>query len=129
MKIAEIKNEQVTLKEVPKIELEGKKGAIVKVLGCGLCGSDIVKLREHISPEGTVLGHEIVAEISEINSDTNFKAGDKIITSHHIPCGTCKYCQNGNVSMCEHFKSTNIYPGGFSEYIYLTEEHWTYQKI
>jgi len=25
--------------------------------------------------------------------------------------------------MCEHFKKTNIVPGGFSEYIYLSEEH------
>jgi L-iditol 2-dehydrogenase len=25
--------------------------------------------------------------------------------------------------MCEHFKSTNIRPGGFSEYVYLSEEH------
>ena len=25
--------------------------------------------------------------------------------------------------MCEHFKSTNIKPGGFSEYVYLSEEH------
>ena len=41
---------------------------LVKVLGCGLCGSDIVKFREHISGNGTVLGHEIVAIIEEINS-------------------------------------------------------------
>jgi L-iditol 2-dehydrogenase len=25
--------------------------------------------------------------------------------------------------MCEHFKKTNIYPGGFSELVYLSEEH------
>ena len=25
--------------------------------------------------------------------------------------------------MCRHFKSTNIIPGGFSEYIYVSEEH------
>ena len=92
-------------------------------MGCGLCGSDIVKFREHISKDGTVLGHEIVAEIVEINSDTKFKAGEKIVTSHHIPCGTCDYCRHGNVSMCKHFKSTNIRPGGFSEYVYLSEEH------
>ena len=28
--------------------------------------------------------------------------------------------------MCEHFKSTNIIPGGFSEYVYLSEEHLNY---
>ena len=76
MKVAVIEKEKVVLKETTNITLDGRKGAIVKVLGCGLCGSDIVKLREHISKEGTVLGHEIVAQIVEINSDTNFKNGD-----------------------------------------------------
>lgn len=123
MKIAVIDNDKITVKNSTDIELEGRKGAVVKVLGSGLCGSDIVKFREHISGNGTVLGHEIVAQIKEINSDTNFKVGDKIVTSHHIPCGKCNYCKHGNVSMCEHFKSTNIKPGGFSEYVYLSEEH------
>lgn len=123
MKIAIIDNKKIILKDTPNINLDGRKGAIVKVLGCGLCGSDIVKLVHNISPDGTVLGHEIVAQIVEINSDTDFKVGDKIITSHHIPCGKCHYCLNGNVSMCEHFKLTNIRPGGFSEYVFVSEEH------
>lgn len=123
MKIAVIEKEHIVVKNVDKITLGDRNGAIVKVLGCGLCGSDIVKFREHISKDGTVLGHEIVAEIVEINSDTKFKTGEKIVTSHHIPCGTCDYCRHGNVSMCKHFKSTNIRPGGFSEYVYLSEEH------
>jgi L-iditol 2-dehydrogenase len=98
-------------------------GAIVKVLGCGLCGSDIVKFKESLVPNGTVLGHEIVAEIVEINSSKPFNIGDKIVASHHIPCFKCAYCKGESYSMCEHFKSTNIYPGGFSEYVYLSEEH------
>ena len=88
-----------------------------------MCGSDIVKLTQHRAKQGTVLGHEIVAFITDINSDTNFKVGDTIITSHHIPCGKCEYCKNGNVSMCRHFKETNIFPGGFSEYVFVSEEH------
>ena len=123
MKTAFIEKGKIVVKEVPDITLEDRDGAIVRVLGCGLCGSDIVKLREHISPDGTVLGHEIVAEIVDIKSNTNFKTGDRIITSHHIPCGKCKYCLNGNVSMCTHFKGTNIRPGGFSELLYVSEEH------
>lgn len=123
MKIAVIDNEKIIVKNVEDIKLNSRKGAIVKVLGCGLCGSDIVKFVHKISKDGTVLGHEIVAEIVDIDSDTNFKIGDEIVTSHHIPCGECVYCKHGNVSMCEHFKSTNIRPGGFSEYVYLSEEH------
>lgn len=123
MKIAVINSDKIVLQEAENIKLNNKKGAIVKVLGCGLCGSDIVKFTHKISKNGTVLGHEIVAEIIEINSDTDFKTGDKIVTSHHIPCGECIYCKHGNVSMCEHFKATNIIPGGFSQFVYLSEEH------
>lgn len=123
MKTAIIYDNKIIVKEAEKLILNNQKGAIVKVLGCGLCGSDIVKFVHKISKNGTVLGHEIVAKIVEINSDTNFKVDDVIVTSHHIPCGKCIYCKHGNVSMCEHFKSTNIRPGGFAEYVYLSEEH------
>ncbi len=122
MKVAEFENEKIVVKERENLKLT-EKGAIVKVHGCGLCGSDIVKYRQNSVPAGTVLGHEIVGEIVEINSDSKFKKGDKIVSSHHIPCFSCDYCRNGNYSMCNHFKKTNIVPGGFSEYVYLSEEH------
>lgn len=123
MKIAVIDNDKIAVKTIEDLNLYDRKGALVKVLGCGLCGSDIVKFIHKISKDGTVLGHEIVAEIVDINSNTSFKKGDVIVTSHHIPCGNCVYCKHGNVSMCKHFKETNLLPGGFSEYVYLSEEH------
>lgn len=123
MKAAEVENGSLVVKERDSEKLDGRKGAIVKVLGCGLCGSDIVKLKQNLAKNGTVLGHEIVASIVDIDSDTDFKKGDVIVTSHHIPCGKCEYCKNGNVSMCRHFKETNIKPGGFSELVFVSEEH------
>ncbi|MBQ3310760.1 alcohol dehydrogenase catalytic domain-containing protein [bacterium] len=123
MKAAIFKNHKIEITEIEKPSLDNKKGAIVKLSGCGLCGSDIVKYRENLVKDGTVLGHEIVGEIVEIDSETNFKIGDRIVSSHHIPCFECVYCQNKNYSMCKHFKETNIFPGGFAEYIYLSEEH------
>ena len=123
MKVAQVKENKIIVSEIDDIKLDGRKGAIVMTLGCGLCGSDIVKFRHKIVHDGAVLGHEIVAEILEINSDTKFKKGDRIVTSHHIPCGECNFCRHGNVSMCEHFKKTNIFPGGFSEKVFVSEEH------
>lgn len=123
MKVAQVLEDKMGIKEVPDEELNGRKGSVVKVLGCGLCGSDIIKFEHKTVPAGTVLGHEIVARVLEINSDTDFKPGDVIVTTHHIPCGKCTYCKNGNVSMCRHFKETNIFPGGFSEKVFLSEEH------
>ena len=42
MKTAVIDNDKIIVKNVDDIKLNGRKGAIVKVIGCGLCGSDIV---------------------------------------------------------------------------------------
>ena len=123
MKTAQVYKDNIVVKNIEDIKLDGRKGAIVNVLGCGLCGSDIVKFREKIVKDGAVLGHEIVAVIDEIDSNTDLKKGDKIVTSHHIPCGECIYCKHGNVSMCGHFKETNIFPGGFSEKVFVSEEH------
>ena len=123
MKVAQTQNGILTIAQKEDEILNGRKGAIVRVLGCGLCGSDIVKLKHNLVKDSTVLGHEIVAKIDDINSDTEFKKGDIIVTSHHIPCGKCEYCKNGNVSMCHHFKQTNLIPGGFSEYVFVSEEH------
>lgn len=123
MRVAELKNNTIITTERENEALNNRKGVLVKVLGCGLCGSDIVKLRQHLVKDGTVLGHEIVAQIVDIDSETSFKNGDVIVTSHHIPCGKCEYCKNGNVSMCRHFKETNIKPGGFSELVFVSDEH------
>lgn len=123
MRAAIVKEDKIVISEVQKPSLVNGMGAIVKISGCGLCGSDIVKFRQNLVKDGTVLGHEIVGEIEEIDSKTDFKVGDKIVSSHHIPCFNCNYCKNGNYSMCTHFKETNINPGGFCEYIYLSEEH------
>lgn len=122
MKVACVKGERIIIEEANSPSVN-QQGALVKVLGCGLCGSDIVKFKENLVKNGTVLGHEIVGEIVEINSSTDLKVGDKIVSSHHIPCFKCHYCTNEHYSMCEHFKETNIVPGGFSEYVFLSEEH------
>ena len=55
MKTAEIENDIIVVKEREDETLSGRKGAIVKVLGCGLCGSDIVKLKHNLVKNGTVL--------------------------------------------------------------------------
>ena len=123
MKVAEVENGIFVVRDREDAKLENRKGALVRVLGCGLCGSDIVKLSHNLSKNGTVLGHEIVGKIVDINSDTDFNRDDVIVTSHHINCGKCEFCKNGNVSMCRHFKETNIKPGGFSEYVFVSEEH------
>ena len=121
---------ELELKNIEKPELQNF-GAIIKVSGCGLCGSDIVKFKEGNIKEGTVLGHEVVGIIEQIKTKTAFKIGDKVVLGHHVPCYNCVYCKSQNYSMCAEFKASNIIPGGFCEYIYVSERHLedTVQKI
>jgi L-iditol 2-dehydrogenase len=76
----------------------------MRVLACGLCGSDVEKLGA-ASP-GSVLGHEVVAEDA---------AGRRLALIHHQPCGECERCRAGHESTCEHFAAATIVPGGFAE--------------
>lgn len=122
MRASVLKNGKFEVVDMNMPELK-EKGAIVRVTGCGLCGSDIVKLKHNSVPDGTVLGHEIVGKIVKIHSDTDFMVGDEIVMGHHVPCFDCTYCYGENYSMCRKFKHTNIIPGGFAEYIYVSEDH------
>jgi L-iditol 2-dehydrogenase len=84
-------------------------GELVRVLACGLCGSDLEKIGA--APAGTVLGHEVVAEAN----------GRRLALVHHLPCGTCERCRSGHESTCEAFRAATIVPGGFAERVHAAE--------
>lgn len=91
---------QPALADVPEPDGDG---ALVRVLACGLCGSDVEKLGA--AEPGTVLGHEVVAELD----------GRRVALAHHLPCGECERCLAGHESTCEAFRAATIVPGGFAE--------------
>lgn len=131
MKSAKLINGEIKILDVFKPVLTSK-GAIIRVLGCGLCGSDIVKIK-HATPENEdkiILGHEVVGVIEDINVKVkNLQIGDTVALGHHYPCldvENCQFCKNESYSMCPTFKSSNIYPAGFSEYIKVDENHLRY---
>lgn len=96
---------------------------LVKVHGCGLCSSDIIKIVQKSAPP-VILGHELTGTIIECgDAVSNFAVGQRVIVAHHVPCGTCHYCRHGNYSMCAAFKSSNIDPCGFAEYIRVPAQH------
>jgi L-iditol 2-dehydrogenase len=96
---------------------------LLRVLGCGLCGSDLAKLRGP-APRPAVLGHEVVGEVAEAGAGVEaFRAGERVVVAHHVPCSTCHYCRRGSVSMCRAFKASNLDPGGFAEYVRVPAEN------
>jgi L-iditol 2-dehydrogenase len=96
---------------------------LVRVHGCGLCGSDILKIAQQAAPP-VILGHELTGTIVERGKAiTQFEVGQRVIVAHHVPCGSCHYCRHHNYSMCAAFKTSNIDPCGFAEYIRVPAEH------
>lgn len=91
---------------------------LLRLRGCGLCGSDVAKV---VAPEPkvpAVLGHELVGDVVEAGSGvTGVGVGDRVVAVHHVPCGACHYCRRGSASMCRTFKTTSLDPGGFAEYV------------
>lgn len=84
-------------------------GLLVRVLACGLCGSDVEKLGR--AAPGTVLGHEIAGEL---------EGGERVTVMHRVPCGTCERCVAGHQSTCGEFGELRIAPGGFAERLRAT---------
>jgi L-iditol 2-dehydrogenase len=80
-------------------------GELVRVLACGLCGSDVEKIGDP-ARAGSVLGHEVVAETSE---------GHRVALVHHAACGACEQCLAGHESLCSEFATPTIRPGGLAE--------------
>ena len=109
-------NRDVRLEElaVPKIN-PGE--LLVRIRASGICGSDLMEWYR-IKKAPLVLGHEITGEVTEVGEGVkNFKAGDRVFASHHVPCGKCRYCLAGHQSVCDLLRATHFDPGGFAEYI------------
>jgi L-iditol 2-dehydrogenase len=100
-------------------------GAILKVTACGICGTDLEKWQNRPNPEQVVLGHELIGTLVSLcpTYRGKLRPGERVVVAHHVPCGQCQYCRNDSESMCDQFKRSNITPGGFSEFVVLTDAH------
>ena len=99
----------IEVKEYPIPELQDND-ILVKVEGCGVCGTDVHEWKG--DPFGIIpvtLGHEGTGEVialgKNVKTDTSgkpIKVGDKIVTSV-ISCGECHVCRNhpANTNLCD----------------------------
>lgn len=119
-------NKDIRIEEVPKPK-PGHKEILIKVISCGICGSDIVEWYR-LPRAPLVQGHEIGAQVVEVGkSVTQYKPGDRVFVAPKVPCMKCDYCKNGHYPVCSSVKER--LPGGFAEYILVPEsliENGTY---
>jgi len=100
--------------QTPRI---GPGEILVRVKASGICGSDVMEwYRKPKAP--LVLGHEIAAEVAQVGAGVDtVKVGDRVFVSHHVPCGSCRYCRAGHETVCDTLRTTNFDPGGFAEFV------------
>jgi L-iditol 2-dehydrogenase len=111
-------NNDVRVEERPKPKIVAGE-ILVKVVASGICGTDVVEwYRRNKIP--LVLGHEIAGEIVEVGEGVKqYKVGDRISASHHVPCNACHYCLMGHHTVCDTLRKSNFDPGGFAEFVRL----------
>jgi len=113
----------VVVERVPIPEI-GEGEVLFRVAACGICGTDIKKIHHGFIAPPQILGHELAGTIVKTGRGvTKFKAGDRVMSFHHIPCGACFYCERKLFSQCPGYKRTGLTAGfdpnggGFAEYV------------
>ena len=108
------------------------EGALLRIEGCGTCGSDLESYRGAIVAAGMgaypyVPGHEPVGFVEWIDEPTarasGVAIGDRVAVEPFASCGVCRRCTAGDYRLCRNrfiysLSPTTIAPGiwgGFAE--------------
>jgi len=94
---------------------------LVRVEASGICGSDVMEWYR-IKKAPLVLGHEVSGVVVKTGKNVkDFKNGDRVFVTHHVPCNKCDFCKRGQHTLCKTLHSTKFYPGGFAQYLRVPE--------
>ena len=111
-------NDDVRVEQRPRPTI-GDGELLLRVEASGICGSDVMEwYRKPRAP--LVLGHEVAGVVEQVGRDVEgFRTGDRIVTTHHVPCNRCRYCLTDRHNVCETLHTTSFDPGGFAELVRL----------
>lgn len=114
---------RVVVEQVPIPEI-GPGEVLFRVAACGICGTDIKKIQHGFIKPPQILGHELAGTVVEAGRGVKkFKPGDRVVSFHHVPCGSCFYCEHKLFSQCAGYKKTGLTAGfdpsggGFAQYV------------
>jgi len=110
---------QLELKDVP----EPSSDFIVKVLGCGICGTDLKTYQKghHLFSPPAILGHEFYGLVEKAPIGCGYLAGDKVVVAPYAECGFCDVCIRGAGSLCanKHY----VEGGAFREKVGIASDY------
>lgn len=99
---------------------------LIQVAACGICGSDVHgydgSTGRRIPP--LVMGHEAAGIIVEVGKSVHaFAAGERVTFDSTISCGSCRFCKEGAVNLCDRREVLGVScgdyrrNGAFAEYV------------
>lgn len=98
----------------------GPGEALVRVMACGVCGSDLPR----VFVKGTyrfplIPGHEFAGEIVVVHADSDAsRVGERVVVFPLIPCRRCAACAGGHYAQCADYDYLGSRSdGGFAEYV------------
>jgi L-iditol 2-dehydrogenase len=114
---------QIVVEDVPVPEIfEGE--VLIRVGACGICGTDLKKVRYGLVRPPQILGHEIAGTVVKVGAGVQgWAVGDRASSFHHVPCGACFYCERQLFSQCPEYKKVGVTAGfepnggGFAEFV------------
>lgn len=114
-------NGEISVEDRPDPRIEAPDECLVRVMACGICGSDIHPYLSAAPPDA-IMGHEAVGEVLEVGEGaTRVRPGDRVAIYAVIGCGECAYCRQGRITWCERrLGSAN---GGFGELLVAPERN------
>ncbi|MGH3448860.1 MAG: alcohol dehydrogenase catalytic domain-containing protein, partial [Nocardioidaceae bacterium] len=95
--------------------------ARVRVLACGVCGTDLEALRGMVLPRGVDYplrpGHEVVGVVTEVaDGQAAPEVGQQVVLHPLAPCGECPACSRGESQCCANVRALGFHaPGGLAE--------------
>jgi len=111
------------VEEVPVPEA-GAGEMLARVDVCGVCVTDVKKIQKGLLPGPRIFGHEIAATVVRLGPGvTRFREGERVVLHHHIPCGSCYYCDQKDYAQCAFYKRNGTTAGfepsggGYAEYV------------
>jgi 2-desacetyl-2-hydroxyethyl bacteriochlorophyllide A dehydrogenase len=99
----------------------GPRDVVVKVAGCGICGTDLHILEGEFAPTLPVVpGHEFAGEVVAVGAEVpadKVRVGDQVAVDPSLHCGECYYCRRGRGNLCENWNAIGVsVSGGAAEY-------------